>query len=487
MISNSYYNLGKDFYQKGSIDQAIDPKLIIFNSNLAEELQLNLKEDNEYLLNIFTGNKLLKNSKPISLAYAGHQFGNFVSQLGDGRAVLLGEVKNKSGNLFDIQLKGSGKNYFSRGGDGKYPLDAAIKEYILSESMFYLNIPTTRSLALIKSSEFIRRESLIPSSVMTRIAKSHIRIGSFEYFSYRDDFKNLKLLADYTIKRHFLELQFQENSYLSLLREVMILQIELVASWMSIGFVHGVMNTDNISISGQTIDYGPAAFIDQYQSNKSFSYIDRNSRYSFSNQKNIMLWNMVKFAESILNLINPDVNKAIELVELELNQFSNLFDKIYFIKMLSKIGIFDFTGDQEDKKLITEFLSLLEENNLDFTNSFRILSDILINKTIFPSQCYKYKIWQKKWLQRINKQNIAYVKIFNKMNEVNPALIPRSHIIASIVKKILINNDYDEFIEFVELSKNPFIRKQSIIEKKYNKYYLPPNKQEEIKYSFCGT
>lgn len=481
-ITNSYYKLGNDFYKEQKPDVVSNPELIIFNSELAKELNLQIDNDKKYLANIFSGNELLLNSKPISLAYAGHQFGHFVPQLGDGRAVLLGEIKDKNDILQDIQLKGSGRTFFSRRGDGKCPFDSAIREYIVSEAMYFLKIPTTRSLAIVKSDEFIRRERLLPASIITRIAQSHIRVGTFEYFAARDDLKSLRTLADYAIRRHFPKYQNQNNKYFSLLKSVIKLQAELVASWMSVGFIHGVMNTDNTTISGQTIDYGPCAFVDEYEANKVFSFIDKGGRYSFSNQKNVVLWNLVKFAETLLPLIDNDIKQAIDIAQKELNKFPDFFDKIYYKKMAKKIGIFDFKDALEDRDLINDFLKILESNNIDFTNGLRILSKVLLQQSSFYIQSDQYLNWQKKWNKRLANQNLDLNKIASKMDKINPILIPRNHIIADIIQKSVFENDYTEFYEFLQAIQKPFSEN-----KKYSKYYSPPSEVNRVINTFCGT
>jgi uncharacterized protein YdiU (UPF0061 family) len=479
-ISNSYYDLGDDFYKKQNPDQVNNPKLVIFNKKLAKDLNFTLSDDQRDLAEIFSGNKLLPNSKPISLAYAGHQFGHFVLQLGDGRAVLLGEVRDKNNNLFDIQLKGSGRTFFSRSGDGKCPLDAVIREYAVSEAIYHLKIATTRSLAIVVLDEFIQRENLTPAAIVTRIAKSHIRIGTFQYFAARGDIKNLKILADYAINRHYPKSIDQKNPYLSLFTSVMKAQADLVSSWMSAGFIHGVMNSDNVTISGQTIDYGPCAFMDEYESDKVFSFIDKRGRYRFSNQNKIILWNLVKFAEAILPLIDSDIKKAIKIVEKELRKFPNLFEQIYFKKMAKKIGIFDFK--EEDKTLIENFLNILENNQIDFTNGFRILSKILLGQEDFYVKNDKYCDWYKIWIERLKDQKITYEEIAKKMDKINPILIPRNHIIAEIIHKSVIENDYNELKEFLEAIKNPFTEN-----KKYQKYYSPPKEGQRVGNTFCGT
>jgi uncharacterized protein YdiU (UPF0061 family) len=485
-IINSYYKLGNNFYKEQRPDKVKNPELILFNQRLAKKLNLNLGGDKKYLADVFCGNKLLPNSRPISLAYSGHQFGHFVPQLGDGRAVLLGEIKDTSCNLFDIQLKGSGRTYFSRGGDGKCPLSAAIREYIVSESMYFLKIPTAMSLALVKNNEFIQRESIVPAAVITRVAASHIRIGTFEYFANKIDLENIKILADYSISRHYKKCHQCKNPYLSLLKEVIKSQANLVSSWMSIGFIHGVMNTDNISISGQTIDYGPCAFMDEYKKDQSFSYIDKKGRYNFSNQANITLWNLSKLAQSILPLIDADINNAINLAEKELNKFPNLFDKIYFKKMAKKIGIFNFK--ESDKSLITEFLDILEMGKIDFTNGFRSLSNLLKGDADFYPQDSKFLNWRKKWLERVGNQTLGTRKIVEKMDKINPALIPRNHIIERIIQKCVASDDFSELKQFLKIIENPFKKSGSFKESEdCNQYYAPPKEEDRVINTFCGT
>jgi uncharacterized protein YdiU (UPF0061 family) len=479
-ITNSYYKLGNDFYKKYTPNNIKDPELVLINQQIVKKLNIDLPSNKKNLAEIFCGNKILSNSKPISLIYAGHQFGHFSPQLGDGRAVLLGELESNNGNLFDIQLKGSGRTFYSRGGDGQCPLSAAIREYIVSEAMHFLKIPTTRSLALVKTNEVIQRESFVPSAIITRIAASHIRVGTFEYFANRNDLKNLKTLTDYTIQRHYTKCNNSKNPYLSLLKEVAKSQAALVSSWMSIGFIHGVMNTDNTSISGQTLDYGPCAFMDEYKQDQSFSYIDKMGRYNFSNQKHIILWNLTKFAQSILPLIDNNIKNAIKLAEIELNKFPNLFDKIYFKKMAKKIGIFDFK--ESDKNLIIEFLDILEINKIDFTNGFRSLSKVLTNEIDFYAKNPKALNWLNRWSKRLKSQKIDSNKIAEKMDKINPILIPRNHIVEKIIQQCETDNDFSEFKQFLKIIKKPFKESND-----HKKYYLPPKEDEKVTNTFCGT
>ncbi|MFT5703609.1 MAG: hypothetical protein ACI9TO_000981 [Rickettsiales bacterium] len=465
-LQNSYADLPAEFHSSEKPEYVSKPELILFNLALAKEIGLEKTND---LAEIFCGNKLLENSNPIAQAYAGHQFGNFVPTLGDGRAILLGEVTGKKDQLFDIQLKGAGRTAYSRNGDGKYPLGPAIREYLVSEAMFFLKIPTTRILALVATNQPVYREETSMGAVLTRIAKSHIRVGTFEYFSRRRDLNNIKILANYTISRHYPKCQKSENPYLELLKEVMKKQADLVSDWMCSGFIHGVMNTDNISISGQTLDFGPCAFVDEYKKDQVFSFIDKRGRYSFTNQKNIILWNLTKFAESILPLIDSNLDQAIKLAEEQLNEFPKIFDELYFSKMAKKIGIFDV--EPEDVELIEEFLEILEKNNLDFTNSFRNLPTIGVDEN-----------WQKKWKKRIIQQNISEEEIFRKMNKINPAFIPRNHLIEKAIRKAVDENDFSETKKLLKILKRPFDKIEE-----FDQYYLPAKEEEKIGNTFCGT
>jgi len=451
-MKNSYLTLPDIFYSKQTLLGYKNSEILHFNKELAKKLGLDELSEDE-ILKKFSGQQLFEGSSPIALNYAGHQFGHFVDSLGDGRAVLLGQI-----NGFDIQLKGSGQTKYSRRGDGKYPLKAAIKEYIISEALYYLGVVTTRVLALIKTNEPVIREEIESGAVLTRVAKSHIRFGSFEYFAGRNDLENIKILADFVIDEQYQHLKDKENPYFELYREVYHKQIDLVTSWMSFGFIHGVMNTDNSLISGEAIDFGPCAFMDEYKKHQTFSYIDQHGRYSYQNQKPIILWNLARFAESIVPLIDNDLKKAVLKIEEFIANFSEEFDKKYYQKMLKKIGL--VKDNNKNRELLDEFLEKLEANNLDFTNSFRNLS---AQKS--PSQLQD-------WFEKLKKQNPDY----KLMDEVNPIYIPRNHIIAKVSEKP------EELERFLELLKNPF-SKQDIDDY----YQIPPKNSERVRNTFCGT
>lgn len=477
-VHNSYYNLPKEFYKEQIPEIVKNPKLIFFNQQLETNLGLNFSEtERKDFSKIFSGNKLLTNSKPISLCYAGHQFGFFAPRLGDGRAILLGEFLSKKNERFDIQLKGSGRTFYSRGGDGKYPLGPALREYIVSEAMHHLNVPTTRCLSLTLTNELVQRETLLPGAIVSRVAKSHIRIGSFEYFTAREDIANLRILCNYAIDRHYPECTQDSNPYLSFLNQVIAKQIELVSSWMTLGFIHGVMNTDNVTISGETIDYGPCAFMDEYDANKHFSYIDRDGRYNFSNQKDITLWNLTRFAESIIPLIDDDPKKAIDLATQALQKFNNSFEQHYYQKLAKKIGIFNF--QQDDKTLIDSFLDLLEQNITDYTIGFRNLSLSIKNST---AQLLNSHTWNLEWQNRIQKQDLNLDQISKKMDKINPILIPRNHLIAQAIQEAEENNDFSITTNLLKATEDPFTRNSN-----FSDYYKPPTLHEKVRKTFCGT
>ena len=350
------------------------------------------------------------------MVYAGHQFGNFVDQLGDGRAVLLGEIIARNGKRYDLQLKGSGQTIFSRQGDGRSPLGPVIREYIMSEAMHYLGIPSTRSLSIISTGEVVKRERIEPGGILVRISSSHIRIGTFEFFRARKDFVSVKKLADYTIKRHFPEILSSKNKYKLFLDKIIQSQAKLVAQWMNVGFIHGVMNTDNTSISGQTIDYGPCAFMNNFDPNTVYSFIDVYGRYSYGNQPKIMLWNLSKFAECISFLINENNEKANKIILNSLSKFSQLFDKFWIKAISEKLGLFE--NMKENRNLIEKFLEIMFEQKTDFTLTFRKLSESLENQekkmkffSLFKNEKHITN-WHNNWIKRLKKEKSSKEKNF---------------------------------------------------------------------------
>ncbi len=483
-FSHTYSKLPPFFYQKIKPQPVKNPKLIEFNLELSKFLNINSNDiDKKVGGLIFSGNHLPDGAQPIAMAYAGHQFGNFVPQLGDGRAILIGELIASNGKRFDIQLKGSGKTAFSRQGDGRSPLGPVIREYIVSEALHYLGLRSTRSLAIVSTGETVLRETPTKGGILTRVASSHIRIGTFEFFFFQKDFKSLKKLADYTINRHFPEFK-KNNPYEFLLEKVIKLQASLVAKWMSIGFIHGVMNTDNTSICGETIDYGPCAFMDQYDPNKVFSYIDYAGRYSYVNQGKIILWNLSKFAECIIPLLGENFETSKSKAINCLKKFPRYFEENWLDEMRKKIGL--EKKFKEDFNLINDLFKIMKNENFDFTLTFRNLSKILLEEksTFFEKNINNVKEinnWFTRWNKRLQKENNQKSDIAKKMMKINPIYIPRNHIIESSIKSAL-DNDFSEMRELLKLIKNPFTEKT-----KNKKFSIPPKPNEVVSNTFCGT
>ena len=485
-FDNSYARLPKSFFECIKPTPVKEPKLVRFNKLLANEIGLNVIEDNDILSDIFSGNIVPEGSEPIALVYAGHQFGYFVPQLGDGRAILLGEIVNNGGCRFDIQLKGSGQTSYSRSGDGRAPLGAVIREYIISEAMHSLNIPTTRALAIIITGELVSRETLLPGGILTRIASSHLRVGTFEYFAASDNQENLQLLADYSINRHFPNIKKSNLRYQTFLESVCDRQAALIAKWMHVGFVHGVMNSDNTSISGETIDYGPCAFMDSYDPATVFSSIDHHGRYAYGNQPNIAQWNIACLGECLLPLIHPDRNKAIGIAEEILDSFQDKFRKYWLSGMYKKIGLTQ--NEPEDINLLEQLLELMKENKTDYTLTFRYLSDAIENDTgnsnfekQFLSQ-NKISEWLVSWRKRLKIQSASFKKIKMSMQKENPAFIPRNHRIEKAIYEAVDNNDYSYMDHLILLLNKPYQDQPNNSE-----YMHPPEKPDHNYQTFCGT
>ena len=484
-FDNSYSCLPEDFFQRINPAPVKSPKLIIFNNSLGENLGFDVNQTNEYYAQIFSGNIIPNGASPIALAYAGHQFGHFVNQLGDGRAVLLGEVTDPNKQRHDIQLKGSGQTQFSRQGDGRSPLGPVIREYVLSEAMHSLNIPTTRSLAAVSSGEQVYRDTSLPGAILTRVAKSHIRIGTFEYFTSLKQWKNLKTLSDYTIDRHYPEVKSSKNCYLSLLNAVSNKQAELIAHWMSIGFIHGVMNTDNTSIAGETIDYGPCAFMDTYDPSTVFSSIDHHGRYSFGNQPHIIEWNLACFATCLIPLIDEDPSKANKQAGEIIKDVSVKINKAIMDKMRQKIGL--SSEQKTTHQLLEKLLKIMLDNQSDYTLTFRYLCDVLGEKgdSKFKEQFTtqdEISKWLVEWQLCINNQGQSKEKIYQSMRLVNPAFIPRNHLIERIIKAAVDHDDYSEMKALSSILSNPYKEQNVDFD-----YINPPEPSEKVYKTFCGT
>lgn len=470
-FDNTYARLPERFYARVAPAVVPNPRLLAWNAELAEELGLSdLAESEERLARIFSGNELPDGTDPIALAYAGHQFGHFVPQLGDGRAVLLGEVVSRDkGQRFDLQLKGSGQTPFSRRGDGKASLGPVIREYILSEALNRMGVRTTRALAAVWSGEPVYRETKLPGGVLTRVASSHLRIGTFEYFAARQDVEGLQTLVDYAIERHYPEVQETPHPSVAFFGKVMEAQAALVAHWMDIGFIHGVMNTDNTSISGETIDYGPCAFMDEFNFNKVFSSIDQDGRYAYSQQAYIAQWNLARLAECLLLLGDEQA-----LFETEFARYHELFEQYYLQRMRRKLGL--TTEAPGDRGLINQWLQYLQDHELDYTLSFRRLSARLVT-----DESVEFGQFETRWKQRIAEQPDPPETIRQQMDAVNPLFIPRNHQVERAIQAAMVG-DLTVFQELNQVLGNPFDEQPE-----FSRYAEPPQTFERVARTFCGT
>ena len=477
-FDNTYKSLPKQFFERLRPDHVPDPKIVSINYKLAEEIGLNLTTATQQKLSrVFSGNDLPDGSAPLSQAYAGHQFGYF-SMLGDGRAHLLGEHITPNGIRLDIQLKGSGRTPYSRSGDGRAALGPMIREYLISEAMHNLGIPTTRSLAIITTGEWVRRETLLPGAILTRIASSHIRVGTFEFAANLKDIDLLKSLLDYTIERHYPEVFDYPNRAVGLIEKIMQKQADLIVHWMRVGFIHGVMNTDNMALSGETIDYGPCAFMDNYDPNTFFSSIDRGGRYSYMNQPLIAQWNLARLIEALLPMIDNNEDNAVKLGEKLIDKFSDIYKQKWLSMMRSKLGLH---GDQaEDQMLIKDLLDWMHNNDADFTNTFRDLS----NHKKPTEKIYKissFQTWYKKWMARLQKNNISWDTSLTMMRNNNPLIIPRNHQVERVINSAT-QGDLKCFRDFLEVLENPYKA-----DGKSKPYQMPPEPRERVYQTFCGT
>ncbi len=474
-LENSYLKLPEQFYSRQAPCPVKSPSLIICNSKLAAKLGLNLDylASNEGIA-VLAGNITPPNAAPLAQAYAGHQFGYF-TMLGDGRALLLGEQLTPAGERVDIQFKGSGRTPYSRGGDGRAALGPMLREYIISEAMHALNIPTTRSLAVVTTGEPVYRETELQGAVLTRIAASHIRVGTFQFAAYMLSVNELEKLADYTISRHFPALLTDSRPYHALLREVINRQALLISKWQLAGFIHGVMNTDNMSISGETIDYGPCAFMNDYDSKTVFSSIDTYGRYSYGNQPKIAQWNLARFAETLLPLLNNDVENAKAEAEAELSRFDELFNEYWLKGMRLKLGLAN--EEAGDNALVERLLELMQKYRADYTNTFLSLTfgvtDAIIKETDF-------KEWHMQWQSRLTSQDIPEASCQALMKQNNPALIPRNHIVEEALLKAEAG-DISYMNRLLEALHTPYAHT-----KEQQEYAKPPLKGEQYR-TFCGT
>ncbi len=476
-FDNTYSKLSKSFRELIKPTPVHNPKIIIFNHKLAEDLNLDFSNlNNDELSNIFSGNDLPKETKTLAQAYAGHQFGHF-TMLGDGRAVLLGEHLDDKKNRYDIQFKGSGRTSFSRGGDGRAALGPMLREYIISEAIHALNIPTTRSLAVVKTGEKVVRENLLDGAILTRIASSHIRVGTFQYIAATQNIENLNTLIDYTVKRHYPELNSSKFKAYDLLNMVIEKQSSLVINWMRVGFIHGVMNTDNMSISGETIDYGPCAFMDHYDPKTVFSSIDKFGRYAFSNQAPITKWNLARFAECMVPLIDKNEDYAIKLATDLINNFQNIYEDKWLKMMRNKLGLFG--EHKKDKKLIDDLLDWMEKNKADYTNTFCHLMDIKSNDDVYKDT--KFLQWTSKWKKRSEINNSSKENQIKLMKLNNPIVIPRNHKVEEALTEAD-NGNLNKIMKLLNILKDPYSNQDITSE-----YQLPAPKSSKKYQTFCGT
>ncbi|WP_088331836.1 protein adenylyltransferase SelO [Lacimicrobium sp. SS2-24] len=473
-------------------DAITTPELVYLNRPLAKQLGLELASvDDNTLAPFFAGNGLPETIKPFAQAYTGHQFGHLAPMLGDGRAVILGEWLDSNENRWDIALKGSGRTPFSRGGDGKAALGPMLREVLLSEALYHLGIATTRSLAVVATNEPVQRQQLLPGAILTRLAASHIRIGTFEYFATRNDVTNLKALADYTLNRHYPELAQQQSPYLAMLEAVMQKQARLVASWINCGFIHGVMNTDNILLSGETVDFGPCAFIEQYKPGAVFSSIDQHGRYAYANQPKIMHWNLARFAETLLPLLDGEDSQKVEVLTDTINRFPDRYRQQLISGQRQKLGLF-FSEEDGDTELVSQWLDLLHQNKMDFTQAWRNLSRVLrgddtplLEQVKEPSQLTD---WLARWHQRLERDashtsSLTDSQRAEKMEQVNPFIIARNHQVEAALTAASDNNDYHLFNDLLSALQQPFAENET------TRPFATPAPEEftERYQTFCGT
>jgi serine/tyrosine/threonine adenylyltransferase len=485
-FDNSYARLPERFFQQIAPTPVAAPRLIRVNTALAEQLGI----DADWLaspqgVQVLAGNRIAEGSEPIATAYAGHQFGGFVPQLGDGRAILLGEVVDRDGVRRDIQLKGAGRTKFSRGGDGRAALGPVLREYVVSEAMAALGIPTTRALGAVVTGEKVVREELLPGAVFTRVASSHIRVGTFQFFAARGDNEGVRVLADHVIARHYPEAAHAEQPYRALLDAVITAQAQLIARWLHVGFIHGVMNTDNMAVSGETIDYGPCAFMDEYDPATVFSSIDRRGRYAYANQPNIGLWNLTRLAECLVPLLDEDQDRAVAAAEEALGTFAGTFETAYQSGLRRKLGL--TTEQPTDVQLARDLLKLMHANGADFTNTFRRLTEAAAGtddtslRALF-SDAAALDEWLGRWRSRLDQEPASADARAATMRSANPAFIPRNHRVEAVIRAAVDRDDFGPFEELLAVLARPYDDQPG-----YDEYATPPEEHQRVHATFCGT
>ena len=486
-FDNTYARLPERFYARLDPTSVSAPRLVRVNAELAECLGLDpYGLASPEGMEILAGNRVPEGAEPIALAYAGHQFGQFVPQLGDGRAILLGEVVGRDDARRDIQLKGSGRTPFSRGGDGRAALGPVLREYIVSEAMAALGIPTTRALAAVTTGEAVLREAALPGAVLTRVAASHVRVGTFQYFAARCDTEAVRLLADHVIGRHYPEAAAAEQPYRALLEAVVARQAELVARWLLVGFIHGVMNTDNASVAGETIDYGPCAFMDAYDPATVFSSIDHLGRYAYGNQPRIAQWNLARLAEALLPLLGADKDPALAAAQEALAVFGPRFEAAYLGGLRRKLGL--VAACEGDTALVQDLLELMARSGADFTLTFRRLCDAAAGpegdaamRALF-ADAGAYDAWAARWRQRLMEGPREPAACGAAMRAVNPAFIPRNHLVEAALAAAMERQDLGPFEELLEVVTRPYEDRPGL-----ERYAWPPEPGERVHQTFCGT
>jgi serine/tyrosine/threonine adenylyltransferase len=491
---SGYASLPERFFARVAPTPVAAPALIKLNRALASDLNLDLSAfDAAALANLFSGNVLPQGTVPIAMAYAGHQFGHFVPQLGDGRAILIGEMRDHAGVLRDIQLKGCGRTPYSRGGDGRAALGPVLREYLVSEAMHALGIPATRTLAAVTTGEQVQRETALPGAILTRVAASHVRVGTFEFFASRGDVGGTKMLADYVIDRHYPMCAGDRSPYLALLKQVVARQAVLISAWMNVGFIHGVMNTDNMAVSGETIDFGPCAFVDTFGPATVFSSIDRHGRYAYANQPNAALWNLARFAETLLPLIDADTQRAIGAATEAIASFEKIFNDSWLGGMRRKLGL--STSEPGDRQLAEDLLKAMHRGQADFTVSFRALcaaagdqpGDAPAKESDGSTRAQflnalDHEEWTQRWRARMGRDAMTLESRVESMRAVNPAYIPRNHRVEQVIVAAVERGDFAPFEEFSEVLAEPYVERAP-----FAAYANPPQPQERVLQTFCGT
>ncbi|MGI9476540.1 MAG: protein adenylyltransferase SelO [Hyphomicrobiaceae bacterium] len=489
-FDNTYARDLEGFYTPWQAEPVPEPSFLAFNRDLATELGLDVAAlETEAGAAIFAGNETPHGSAPLAQAYAGHQFGGFSPKLGDGRAILLGEVLDTRGNRRDIQLKGSGRTPFSRGGDGKAAVGPVLREYLIGEAMHALSIPTTRALAAVSTGEPVLRELPLPGAILTRVAASHIRVGTFQYFAVRKDWAKIKQLADYVITRHYPEITGTEiygdiNPYVALFHAVSDAQARLVAKWMHVGFIHGVMNTDNMSISGETIDYGPCAFMDRYGPDTVFSSIDTHGRYAFANQPVMAQWNLTRFAETLLMIADPDVDRATEILTEAIHAFATTYQTHWLAGMRAKLGIMSEAA--EDLDLVNNLFSAMHGQGADYTLAFRRLSDSAQGNDAPLTALFDDETaiadWLQRWRSRLARDEISPEVRVAAMEKTNPLYIPRNRKVEEALSAAVERNDLAPFNQLLDIVRDPFTFRAGLED------YTKPAPRDGAPYrTFCGT